>query len=208
MSENLQHVELNDVAYCRDKYIGILAWIKLLAVLALILATFFSYLCLKPQSRQYYAATEGGVVVPLYPLNQPGITKPYLLQWAALQVRNAFNLSFLNPNKQLEKLKPIFTDKGYKSFISAMNSSGLLDVIEKQKLDVSAVVSGNPVVLAEQNIVGRHMWRIQMPVLIKYEGASAQSERQLIITLDISRVPVLTAPLSGIQITDFEAQGK
>ena len=89
----------------------------------------------------------------------------------------------------------------------AMNKSGLLSTVKKEKLEMSAIVSGPPVIVHTAVIHGRFTWRVQLPVLVTFTSASQTRESHWIVTMNIQRISTLDA-YKGIQISDFKAEGQ
>lgn len=200
MSEHLAFEKNN---LYRDHYRRALKFVVMLSVSAVILTAVLAYQCLRTPTLKYYATTTEGRVIPLYSLSQPVITNSYLLQWASLAARGAFNLDFTHYQAQMAQAKPYFTSDGWQKFSAAMKSSGLLDTVINKKLIMSAVVAKAPVILFRGVVQGRFTWRIQLPLLVNFESASENSSAQhWLVTMNIQRVPTLTAP-KGIEISDF-----
>jgi intracellular multiplication protein IcmL len=145
------------------------------------------------------------VVTPLHSLSEPVLTSQYILEWASLAARKAFNLDFVHYEDQLAEAKPYFTPDGWDKFEAALKSSGLLESVTGKKLVMSAIVSGTPVVLNRAVIHGRFTWTMQLPVLVSFTSSSENRKEPLIITMNVQRVPSLEAP-QGIQISDFQAR--
>lgn len=206
MSEVIEELEFNKNNFYRDSYRRIVRYLIFMSMLTLVLTTILAYMNFRPKQPNYYATTTNGEVIPMHSLSEPVVTNTYILQWASLATRNVFNLDFVHYQDQLQKVNSYFTPGGWKQFNMALQESGLLKTVQDKHLDMSAVVSGAPIILNSAVIHGRYTWRIQLPMLITFTSASETSVMRLLVTVNIQRVSVLSAE-KGIQISDFETHG-
>jgi intracellular multiplication protein IcmL len=189
----------------RDSFRWVLIGLIVLLILGVLLTAAVMYKAIFPGKVKYYASMTTGEVIPLPALDEPVVTNDYILTWAALAARAALNLDFVNYDKQLKEASVYFTSSGWNAFSSSLNNSGLLKTIQDKKLVMNAVVPNDPIIVFAGVSHGRYVWRLSMPVLVTYGSASDQRQRQLRVSMVVSRVPVLDIP-QGIQITDFEAK--
>lgn len=142
----------------------------------------------------------------IFPLNEPNIATKTLLRWATLAATNAYTLDFVNYEDTIEKLRSFFTNAGHKNFLAALAANNRLADIIEQKLVVTAVNHGQPILLTEGELLGLYSWKVQVPLLLNYQGASEQSTQQRIaVTMLITRVPT-TEAIAGIGITQIQDQ--
>ena len=83
--------------------------------------------------------------------------------------------------------------------------------IIKDTLIVSAVATGTAVILQEGPLRDVYTWRIQVPLLITYQGASTSStQKEIAVSLLVTRVPTDQAPKGiGIaQVVDSDLHGE
>ncbi len=186
-----------------SQYLSLIQYCLFSAVVGIVLAIMLVYLTLEKKPGLYYASTTNGAVQRLYAVNEPSLTKHYLLKWSEMAVRNSFSLNFDGVQNSLQKVRPEYTEQGYKSFNAALNSSGLLSTVENKKLILSPLVSDSPVIIFQGVVNGRYTWRIQMPLLLKFTSASDSVQQKRIVTIDVVRVSTLNAPKSGVQITNL-----
>lgn len=191
----------------RDQYRRTIKGIVMMSLVTVALAVILVGLIIASPQPKYYATTTSGQVVPMHSLSEPVVTNSYLLQWASLSVRTAFNIDFVNYDSQLDQAKSDFTSSGWSKFIDAMNKSGLLDTVKSKKLEMSAVVDGTPVIINTAIIHGRFTWRVQLPILVTFTSASASSKSYWIVTMNVQRISTLDA-YKGIQINDFSVRQK
>lgn len=189
----------------RDSFRWVLTALIAMLMVSVILIGSIIYKAVFPGEEKFYATMTTGQVVPLSPLDEPVVTNKYILEWSTRATRTALNLDFVNYSKQLQSASEYFTSSGWSAFSGALDKSGLLEAVKSQKLMMSAVVPKSPIIRFNGVISGRHIWRISMPVLVTFGSASDQRQRQMDVTMIISRVPALDTP-EGIQITDFEVK--
>lgn len=188
----------------RDNYRRVMSYLIVAICVGLFFLGILAYQVLKRAMPQYYATTTTGQLVPLQSLDMPVVTNPFLLQWATLATRAAYNLNFQDYPNQLKAASAYFTSDGWDSLMNALKESGILDSLKNNKLFISAVVNGPAVILDQSVVRGRYMWRVQLPLLVTYTSASDERKSSLVVTLDIVRVPVVDAAKS-IQISRFSA---
>jgi intracellular multiplication protein IcmL len=194
-----------DSGFYAVRFRSTLSLLIFVSCVAIGLSALLAMMTLEQEQPKFYATTTNGNVQPLYALNQPMVAQPYLLQWAMVSVRTVFNMSFANYQQVLDKGHPEFTQAGWSSFRNALDSNGVIDTITTSKLEVSAIVSGAPVILRQMIVHGFYTWQVQMPILLTYTSASMSSKQRILVTMDIMRVPTLSSP-EGIQINDFVAR--
>ncbi len=206
MSNDTQQLELQKNTFYRDNYRRTLKLVVLMALVAVGLTVVLFYVSLERKQPNYYATTTSGVIIPMHALTQPVVTNHYILRWAGLAMRTAFNIGFVDANANMQKAKPYFTEGGWSSFQKAVKQAGLLKAVVNQKLLMSAVVSGAPLIIDQGVKHGKYTWTIQLPVLATFTSASQTLHRKLLVTMVVKRTSVM-ASANGIQIVDFETQG-
>ena len=203
MASERQLAALQRNEFYRDNYRRILAILLFLSSISVVMVGLLGFLQLTQSQPKYYATLSNGRIVPLQALSEPTVTSNYIMQWASLAVRAAYNLDFVNYQTQLTSAAPYFTADGWNVFNNALNTSGVLSSLQTNKLIMSAVVSNSPIVLDRAIINGRYTWHVQVPLLVTYSSASENKKQNLIITLTIMRVSSLDTA-QGIQINNFD----
>lgn len=197
-SQYVQDMTTRNVVF-RKYYQRVLLAVNAMIVSAFVLAAILVVVSLPNRKPNYFANTTSGVVVPIHALSEPILSTDYILQWASLAVRQSYNLNFVSVEKQLNDIRSYFTPAGLTSFLNALDGSSLVRTIQANKLIVSAVVSGTPMVTARGLVYGRFMWRVELPVVVTFTSASETKHKKMIVNMLITRVPALDAP-QGIQI--------
>ena len=144
---------------------------------------------------QFFAATPDLRLAPMIPLDQPLLTQEGLLTWASNAITGAMSLNFLEWREKLETLRPHFDDAAYKSFLTSLQSSGVLDMIRDKRLSASAVATRAPVIIASGLIGGKVTWRIEFPIVVSYESSQGvESTQKLLATVLVCRASTAKTP--------------
>lgn len=175
---------------------------NLFCLALLILSAIMFFLEMTKPKPTYFVRDTAGNTAKMLNLNEPNVSTDTLLRWVSLAVTNAYTLDFVDYQQQRESLRNFFTKAGYKNFLEATESR--LQGVIKQKLIVTAVVSGTPVLLEEGSMSGFYAWRIQLPLLLSYQGASEKSTKEnLAVSVLIMRMPTKEAS-TGIGIAQIQ----
>ncbi len=150
----------------------------------------------------YFQVSPDGRIIPIYPLAAPMVSDAALLQWANQAAVAAYTYSFATYRKELQDASEYFTPRGWKDFETALQSSHNLETIVTKKLVVTAVATGAPVILDRGVLNNHYSWKVQMPLLVTYESASATTQQLILVTMLITRVSTLNVP-KGIAIAQF-----
>lgn len=204
MNTESQDIAFQLNAFYRDNYRRTMKVLAVMIVICAILATVLAWITYDQKQPEYYAAMTTGEVIPMHALSEPVVTSDFIIQFSSLTARLIYNLSFATYQQQLDGVKPRFTSEGWEKMMSALNSGGLIQQMLGSKLIISSVISGPPVILSRLIIHGRFTWRIQMPMLVKYTSASEATQRRILVTMNVQRVPTLNVP-NGVQIIDFSS---
>lgn len=166
----------------------------------------FSYLRLFTRSNaECFALLPDNTAASLVPLDRPNVSTKALLSWVTLASTATFSFDFVNYQNQLEALKDYFTVDGYANFLTSLEANKTLATIQDKKLIVTAVPVGPAIVLSEEQLGNKHNWRIQVPLLIRYQSASVNETRQQIIETSVTQVSTRDAP-KGIGISQYIAR--
>jgi intracellular multiplication protein IcmL len=154
---------------------------------------------------QFFGRTPKGEVIKLVALDRPNVSVKALLNWATLAATATFAFDFVNYQKQLNALKEYFTNDGYTNFIASLESMQTLTTIRDKKLIVSSVAIGPAIVLLEEELGKQHTWRIQVPILVRYQSANVNETREQLIEMLVAQVSTRDAP-KGIGIAQYIAR--
>jgi len=189
---------------------------------ALLASNFFTYLvvlsiiCIvivhktRPDET-YYIDDPAGNTTEVFPLSEPNVTPSSLIKWITQAATSIYTIDFYHYQDNIDSAKEYFTAAGYQDFMTSLKASHSLNKIIKDKLIVSAVATGTAVILQEGPLRDVYTWRIQVPLLITYQGASTSStQKEIAVSLLVTRVPTDQAPKGiGIaQVVDSDLHGE
>jgi intracellular multiplication protein IcmL len=186
---------IGGVAWYRAQY-GRAMKLALALVLALCVAVAaIAFLVVTRPAPRYFAATSDLRLAPLVPLDKPVLTQQGLLNWVAETITNAVSLDFLEWRDKLSRVRENFENEAFKSFLTSLNDSGVLDMIRDKRLSVSAVVTRAPVIIASGLVGGKATWKIEFPLVVSYESSQGvESTQHLMATVLVCRAPTVTSP--------------
>ena len=140
----------------------------------------------------YFATRTGGELIPLVPLHEPHLGKEQILHFAVQAVTRANTYDFANYKQQLTEVRDYFTDEGYTAFVEALDASGNLKLVVGRRMVATAVANGGVIVqqgLSSSSRTESYMWRVQIPLNITYESSEESQVQELVVQLDIIRIP-------------------
>ncbi len=179
------------------------AIVQALVIFGLIGAMYFVIYAHQPENR-YFATTEDGRLIPMVPLNQPNLSTPALLSWAAQSVSETMSFSFSNYRRNLQESSRHFTRAGWESFSTALQQARIIESVESLTQEVSAVPAGAPILTSEGIVKGQYQWIVQIPILLTYTSGAKKRNESWLVTLVIVRVPRLESP-NGVGIAQWIA---
>ena len=148
----------------------------------------------KPEPR-YFAARENGGILPLVPVSIPFLSDGEVTNFAVDAVTRALTLDFANWRSDLSGAARYFErPTGWRSFLDALEGSGMLAYIREHRLVSTAVANGAVIVSAGPDSGKRYSWTIQIPLTITYESASELSRDSLVADVAVSRLPTWEVP--------------
>lgn len=134
-------------------------------------------------------------------LRKPVITTAALLDWAREAAVMCYNYDFFNAKAQIAKnISLYFTHEGGNMFRKAIASE--LKTVEAKSIIVTAVARGMPILLQQGYLLGRWIWKVQVPLDVSYQSASEVKGQNILVTMMIVNVPTTDNP-KAIEITQF-----
>jgi len=201
MKEKLSSMPSKNNFY-RISYPKMLRLLVLMTLICLALLTGIGLRILYPHQAEYYRILPGNQNDPMLVLESPIVSKGEILRWASQAVITVYNFDFNNWQMRIQDASGLFTTNGFTRFQDALKLDGVLTGIVEQKLQVTAVVTDAPVIIAEGYLAGRYTWKVNMPVLLTYTSSSEVRQRSILVTMLIARIPVLDSP-RGYAIEQF-----
>jgi len=205
MAEDVLETVRSRNEFYRDNYRRVMMALLLMVITATILAGGLIYLVTNKPGPKYFAVNPDGSLVRLVPMNQPNVTDSFLLQWSNMVSTATYTYNFTNYVRELQAASAFFTDDAWRAFAANLRASGNIDLVKRNKYNVSAVATGAPVIVDKGIIGGTYSWTVQMPMLVTFESASDRTSFTYIVTMKIVRVPTRIQP-RGIAIAQFIAE--
>lgn len=172
-------------------------------ILGLIGAMFFVINVHQPENR-YFATTEDGRLIPMVQLNQPNLSNPALMSWAAQATTEIMTFGFNDFRRRLQESSRFFTRRGWESFSGALKDARILESIEANSQVVTAAPSGAPILRSEGVVNGQYQWVVEVPMVLSYQSGARKRADYWLVTLVIVRVPRLESP-NGVGIAQWIA---
>ena len=137
------------------------------------------------------------------PLSRPIINRQELLLWAGRAAVAAYTYDVAHYQEQLKSVVDnYFSVAGGQAFMQALQDSGAIANLVNNKLVVTSVVNGTPLILKQGSLFGTETWRIQIPILVNYQSASEVQTNAYVVSMLIRREPTNTYP-QGIAISQL-----
>ena len=97
--------------------------------------------------------------------------------WAEKALVQSFQFVPENINTELEALKSCYTDQGWKAFNEALKTSGNLEAIRANSLNVTSKIDGK----IQVQSIKEKQWKVSMPLKVTYQN----KEKQLLQALNV-----------------------
>lgn len=195
-----QALSKND--FYRGTYPKVLKLLIYLTISAFFLLMFVGYYVVSPHKAEYFMVRQNNQAELTPALDYPIVSRSEILRWSSQSVISVYNFDFSNWEVRVKEVAPLFTPNGFDRFQDALKLDGVLSGIVEQKLQVTAVVTGPPVIIAEGILAGRYTWKVNLPVLLTYISSSEVRQRSIYVTMVITRISVLDSP-RGYAIEQF-----
>jgi hypothetical protein len=158
---------------------------------------------MRKTEHHYFAQNiDGSGMTPIVPLNQPISSKASVTQLVVDAISELNALDFANYKKQLSDASPYFTKSGWVRYMDEFVNSGTRDVLEKRQLVMTGAITRPPIITAEGELYGALFWDVEVPYLVRYQGAGSDQQQVGIARVKVVRVPVTDNP-KGIAIAQF-----
>ena len=140
---------------------------------------------------------------PLPALNGRLFSRQDLLMWVQEVVGNIYTFNAITYKQKFDYLLANdFTSDGANSFRQTLADSQLVNQVITQQVNLTGLVSGQPVILQEGSLMGQYTWKVQMPVLLTFENANQVSTKRILVTVLIVNVPTQQSP-QAVAIKEF-----
>ncbi|MDR3205236.1 MAG: DotI/IcmL/TraM family protein [Deltaproteobacteria bacterium] len=177
--------------------------LSILCPLLLISFALNLYLFFSLPNPKYFAVTSDLRVLELPPLNEPVIENRALANWTAEVVSKSMSLNFLTWRRTLADIRSEFENQGFDSFLKSLDNGGHLEKIEKERLSLSCVLNGAPVVVSQERKDGAASWKLEMPLILSYESSSGVVATQNLLAEVVVRRVKTTFNPKGVAISQI-----
>jgi intracellular multiplication protein IcmL len=148
----------------------------------------------------FYAVQPNGQRMMLQPQDLPNLTAATILRFASKAAVAGYTFDFVNYKRQIGAARPYFTTAGWNNYLTSV--AGVVRGIATNKLFVTGVVNGPPVISNQGDLNGTYSWRVQIPFLVTYQSAQSAEQSKYTVLITVVRIPTTTDPL-GIGIDQF-----
>ena len=194
---------LNRNAFYRDGYRLLLRISIIQAVLIVFLVGALLSLILTMQTRQiYFATTSDGRIINIVPLNEPYRTQAEVIAWASSSIQNVMRFDYHDYRERLQQASVNFTPTGWDSFSKALKDSNIIEAVEARKLVVSLDLNSAPEIKNAWVKNGIYTWYLEVPVMIRFDGAEPPQPIAANLIVQVVRVSTLQNP-DGISIEQW-----
>ena len=199
----LETIVLRNEFY-RDNYKSSIIVLLVVLFINVVLFGAIFYKVTHPVPPRYFAATNDGRLISMHPLSDPVKSDDFVLQWASLAARRAFDLDFVHWQEQMTAESSYFTADGWSDFSSSLKKTNNLKTLVELQMVATAEITGAPQIVQKAVIDGHYAWSIRVPVLVKYISAKKTITQTLMLTLVVVRQSIADYP-AGIAINNYIA---
>tara|TARA_B100001989_G_scaffold248137_1_gene221342 strand:+ start:3060 stop:3680 length:621 start_codon:yes stop_codon:yes gene_type:complete len=191
--------------FYRDSYKRVMSigLISIISNVILVLAT--AYAIINPAPAKFIVTSPDGRIIPVEPLSAAVKSTPQILAWANMAATKINSFDFVNYRQQLQEASNYFSADGWQDYKRQLVSSGNVKYVVENRLVVTSVATGAPVVDQQGLIKGVYSWRVTLPILVKYSGATITRNIPQTVTMLIQRVSINNNP-QGIGISSYRAR--
>jgi intracellular multiplication protein IcmL len=160
------------------------ALLKIMTVMSLccLLSLVFNfYQFFSEPEPKYFGLTRDLRILEMPPLSEPVVDGQTISNWVTDVVTRSLSLNFLHFRQTLSEVKPEFDPAGFESFLKSLDSGGHLKKIEQERLSLSCVIGGAPVITSSVVKRGVMTWTIELPLTLSYESSSGVIANQKLL---------------------------
>jgi len=148
----------------------------------------------------FYAQEPKGQRLLLQPSDVPNLMPEAIIRFASKAAVAAYTFDFVNYKTEIESARLYFTPAGWSDYQSSVSKT--IAGITQNKLFVSAVVNGPPVISNQGERTGTYSWRVQVPFLVTYQSSQNAEQKNFTVLVTLVRVSTNINPL-GMGIDQF-----
>lgn len=135
-------------------------------------------------------------------LTLPVVDAQEIQEWVSQAIGTVLTLSFTDYQQKMEIAKAYFTESGYQDFMRESQKANLIDVLTQNQYRLITASRYTPS-MVNQGVDGTvYRWRFDAPVMMSYFNDDDEASFNMIVTLDIIRVP-FSQNTSGLSIDQW-----
>ena len=205
MDDKAAELVYNRNFFYRDNYKRVMS-IGVIAIFSnLVLAFAIVYSVLSPAPSKFIVTSPDGRIIPVEPLTAAVKSTDQILAWSNMASTKINSFDFVNYRRQLQEASVNFTVAGWEDYKQQLIKSQNIKYVVDNKLVVTSVATGAPVLEQQGVINGVYSWKVTLPLLVKYAGATVQKSFPYTVSLLIQRVDIQNNP-QGIGIASYRAR--
>ena len=190
--DEIQKQVLKDeaTAVLEQHRLKLLVWWQAVSLLALAVLFLVAAPILQPIYR-FQAVRPDHASMNLLPLFVPNMTNEAILSWTTESVTALMTVGFGNFDRQILDQRPLFTDEGWESFLTALWADDMRGNFKQHQLVLTTVPRDVPVIVAQgMDLKKVYFWKVQLPVIMTYATNNNETRKQKgVVQLTIVRVP-------------------
>ncbi len=129
-----------------------------------------------------------------FPLDDPFYNERFVKSWARRMGLAAMSLTFVTYEDTLDRSKKSFTKAGYARFVSGLEETGMLQMIEEAQVSISVAMRGQPDIIDKGVVDGRYRWVIEIPIMLFMRNMKTQVRDYYMLRMVIVRSNELHLP--------------
>jgi len=202
-----QAINMERAMFYRDGYRSIVKIALYMSATVLVLAAISGFLAynLAHKDRDYFAMSPDGRVLKITPFSEPSTSENRILQLVGDSATCVFTYDYVNFRNQLGACKSNFTSNGWLKFTEELNNSKIINLVNSERLVLSATRISSPVIVDQGVIDGVLAWKIQVPIRVTFAGRQNNTTEDYVVSMTAVRVSQMDYT-DGIAINSFVAQ--
>lgn len=153
----------------------------------------------------YFLAGTDGALVQEKPLDQPGLETNELLNWITEAMMESYTFNFVDYNTVIDAAKVYYTKEGYESYKTVLDTTKITEAVTTNKLVLTGIATDAPQLLLEKPFAGRYMWKIKIPMRLRYQNVRTDFNSAVDVTVIVMRVPTTESP-NGVLILKLDLE--
>lgn len=167
----------------------------------LILASAISFaLYQKIPEPRYFAINAENEFFELPPKSEPSLSQSLLQNWVVQFAVTSHTFDFYCYDEQMSKMQRFFTGSGYQQYRTSMQP--FVNNIKSLQVMLTCSVLEAPSIQRNTVIEGVYQWYVEVPILVRYDSASAVKHDKRVLKMVIKRTNTNDNPY-GIAISTF-----